>query len=102
MSRAPSPAATTMEPAARPMPSSTTSRISRARRSASTEEEYSAMTAIPSKRQAAFRRDYRERVSPWYSGIGHVALIYGIGIAALGYYIPHIHRPTALEWLIVP
>jgi hypothetical protein len=34
--------------------------------------------------------------------MGHVALIYGIGVAALCYYIPHIHRPTLLEWLIVP
>jgi len=29
-------------------------------------------------------------------------LIYGIGSAALWYYIRHIHQPTALEWLIVP
>ena len=60
------------------------------------------MTASLSKRQAAFRADYRQRVSPWYSGMGHVALIYGIGVAALCYYISHIHRPTLLEWLIVP
>ena len=33
-----------------------------------------------SKRQAAFRADYRQRISPWYSGVGHVALIYAIGI----------------------
>ena len=53
-------------------------------------------------RQAAFRADYRTRISPWYSGVGHVALIYAIGIAALWYCIPHIHRPTLGEWLIVP
>jgi hypothetical protein len=29
-----------------------------------------------SKRQAAFRADYRERISPWYHGWAHVALIY--------------------------
>jgi sterol desaturase/sphingolipid hydroxylase (fatty acid hydroxylase superfamily) len=55
-----------------------------------------------SKRQAAFRADYRQRISPWYSGVGHVVLIYAIGIAALCYYIPHIHQPTVTEWLIVP
>jgi len=55
-----------------------------------------------SKRQAAFRADYRQRISPWYSGLGHVALIYAIGIAALWYYIPHIHQPTLADWMIVP
>ena len=54
------------------------------------------------KRQEAFRADYRPRVSPWYSGWLHVAVIYAIGGIALAYYIPHIHRPTALEWLVVP
>jgi hypothetical protein len=54
------------------------------------------------KRQAAFRADYRPRISPWYSGRLHVAVIYAIGIAALWYFIPHIHNPTPLEWLVVP
>jgi hypothetical protein len=54
------------------------------------------------KRQEAFRADYRPRVSPWYSGWLHVAVIYAIGGLALAYYIPHIHRPSLLEWSIVP
>ena len=54
------------------------------------------------RRQAAFREDYRRRISPWYSGLGHVLLIYGIGFAAIWYYVEHIHSPTLLEWLIVP
>lgn len=53
-------------------------------------------------RQAAFRADYRPRISPWYNGWLHVAVIYTIGIAALWYYIPHIHNPTWVEWSIVP
>ena len=31
------------------------------------------------KRQEAFRADYRPRISPWYSGWLHVAVIYAIG-----------------------
>jgi hypothetical protein len=54
------------------------------------------------KRQAAFRADYRPRVSPWYSGWLHVAVIYAIGGVALAYYIPHIHAPSWVEWSIVP
>ena len=54
------------------------------------------------KRQAEFRADYRPRISPWYSGVLHVIVIYAIGIAALAYFIPHIHDPTWLEWLVVP
>lgn len=53
-------------------------------------------------RQEAFRADYRPRISPWYSGVLHVAVICAIGIAALWYFIRHIHSPTALEWLVVP
>jgi len=54
------------------------------------------------KRQAAFRDDYRQRVSPWYSGVGHVLLIAGIGLAAIWYFARHIHQPAPLDWLIVP
>jgi hypothetical protein len=55
-----------------------------------------------SKRQAEFRAAYRPRISPWYSGLLHVAVIYAIGGAALAYCIPHIHRPSAAQWLVVP
>jgi len=55
-----------------------------------------------SKRQAAFRADYRSKISPWYSGIGHIGVVYAIGIAALAYCIPRIHALSALEWAVVP
>jgi hypothetical protein len=55
-----------------------------------------------SQRQADFRADYRRKISPWYSGIGHVAVVYAIGLAGFAYFIPHIHNPTALEFLVVP
>ncbi len=54
------------------------------------------------ERQAAFRAFYRPRISPWYSGVLHVAVIYAIGVAAWCYIIPHIHRPNWIEWLVVP
>jgi Fatty acid hydroxylase superfamily len=54
------------------------------------------------KRQAEFRAEYRPRISPWYSGLLHVLVIYAIGAAALAYCIPHIHRPSWAEWLVVP
>ena len=55
-----------------------------------------------STRQAEFRADYRPRISPWYSGALHVVVIYAIGIAALIYFIRHIHDPSWSEWLVVP
>src|SRR5437762_43743 len=55
-----------------------------------------------SKRQVEFRADYRPRISPWYSGLLHVAVIYAIGFAALAYCIPRIHSPTWAQWLVVP
>lgn len=54
------------------------------------------------RRQAAFRADYRERISPWYRGWAHVALIYAIGGATVWYAVRHIDRPRAAEWLVVP
>jgi len=54
------------------------------------------------QRQAEFRADYRRKISPWYSGIGHVAVVYAIGIAAFAYLVPRIHNPTPLEWAVVP
>ncbi|HEX5452248.1 MAG TPA: hypothetical protein VFX06_00515 [Stellaceae bacterium] len=53
-------------------------------------------------RQEAFRAEYRPRISPWYSGWLHVAVIYAIGGAALAWFIPHIHDPAWSDWLIVP
>ena len=55
-----------------------------------------------SKRQAEFRAEYRPRISPWYSGVLHVVVIYAIGFAALAYCIPRIHQPSWAEWLVLP
>jgi hypothetical protein len=53
-------------------------------------------------RQAAFRDDYRERISPWYHGWTHVALIYALGGATIWYAGSHVQRPGWVEWLVVP
>ena len=54
------------------------------------------------RRQEAFRADYRTRISPWYSGLLHVFVVYAIGAAALAYAIPRIHNPSWLEWPVGP
>jgi len=54
------------------------------------------------QRQAAFRADYRVRISPWYSGLAHVLVIAAIGLATIWYCAQHIHGPSAAEWLVVP
>jgi hypothetical protein len=53
-------------------------------------------------RQAAFRADYRTRISPWYSGLGHVLVIAALGLATIWYCARNVHQPTLLEWLVVP
>ncbi len=54
------------------------------------------------KRQAAFRDDYRTKIAPLYNGPLHVAVIYAIGFAAIWYFARHIHDTTWTDWLIVP
>ena len=60
------------------------------------------MSATMPKRQAAFREDFRNRISKLYSGPGHVFMIYAIGIAAIFYCVRQIQDPAWFEWLIVP
>jgi hypothetical protein len=55
-----------------------------------------------SKRQAAFRADYRERIAPLYSGPLHVAMIYAIGLSGIWYFAHQVRQPTWTDWLIVP
>src|ERR1051326_4159925 len=54
------------------------------------------------ERQAAFRADYRTRISPWYSGLAHVLVIALLGLATIWYCARNIHQPTAIELLVVP
>lgn len=54
------------------------------------------------ERQRLYRQVYRERIASWYNGWLHVAVIYGIGLAAMYVYISHIENVRWWEWLTVP
>src|ERR1700742_2976811 len=55
-----------------------------------------------SDRQRKYRQTYRERVTGWYNGWLHIALIYTIGFTELYIYTANLKSVTALEWLTVP
>ena len=68
-------------------------------------------TAIPaaalrrerlSRRQQAFRAEFRDKIGRLYHGWAHVALIYAIGGAAIWYCARQIAAPIWYEWLVVP
>src|ERR1044071_6202478 len=53
-------------------------------------------------RQEAFRADYRPRISPYYLGWMHVALIFSLGGSAIWVCARQISAPAWYEWLVVP
>lgn len=55
-----------------------------------------------SKRQEAFRADYRTKISRWYSGPGHVVMIYAIGLAGIFYFVRQLDAVAWYEWLTIP
>lgn len=55
-----------------------------------------------SRRQQAFREDFRSKIGRLYHGWAHVALIYAIGGAAIWYAARQIASPAWYEWLVVP
>ena len=55
-----------------------------------------------SRRQAAFREDFRARIAPLYFGWAHVALIYALGIAAIWYCARQVTAPAWYEFLVIP
>ncbi len=55
-----------------------------------------------SRRQAAFREDFRARIAPAYAGWVHVALIYALGGAAIFYSVRQISHPAWYEFLVIP
>jgi len=57
---------------------------------------------IMSRRQAAFRADFRSRIAPAYRGWLHVALIYALGAAAIWYSARQIAHPAWYEFLVIP
>jgi len=53
-----------------------------------------------SERQREFRARYKERISPFYNGIVHVAVMFAVGVTALWYCSSQLVAPT-WEWLVV-
>jgi hypothetical protein len=53
-----------------------------------------------SERQRQFREKYRSEISPLYNGLVHVAVMFGVGIAAAWYCVSQLTHPT-WEWLLV-
>ena len=55
-----------------------------------------------SRRQLAFREEFRARIGRLYHGWAHVALIYVLGGAMIWYCARQIASPAWYEWLVVP
>ncbi len=55
-----------------------------------------------SRRQQAFRADFRTKIAAAYSGPVHVALIAAIGLATIFYCVRQIGHPAWYEWLVIP
>src|SRR4051794_35951145 len=52
-----------------------------------------------SERQRRFRENYRSKISPFYNGLVHITVMYGVGIGAAWYCLRHLQDPT-WEWLL--
>jgi hypothetical protein len=53
------------------------------------------------ERQRKFRQQYRDGISPWYSGFVHIAVMYAVGIAGIAYCAGRLQNP-GWEWLVLP
>ncbi|MBW4091263.1 MAG: fatty acid hydroxylase family protein [Proteobacteria bacterium] len=60
------------------------------------------MSAAISRRQAAFRADFRARIARAYSGWAHVALIFAIGAGAIFVAARQIAHPAWYDFLVIP
>jgi hypothetical protein len=53
-----------------------------------------------SEKQRVFRERYQARIEPWYNGLVHISVMYGVGFALL-YYCSQRLSQVNLEWLMV-
>ena len=53
-----------------------------------------------SERQRRFREQYRSNISPMYSGLLHVGVIYAVGLAAIGWAVLRLEN-VGWEWLVI-
>jgi hypothetical protein len=52
------------------------------------------------ERQRKFREQYVANISPWYSGLLHVAVTFGVGIAAIAWCVSRM-QDARWEWLLI-
>jgi hypothetical protein len=52
------------------------------------------------ERQRRFREQYLAQVSPWYNGLVHILVTYGVGIAAIAWCVSRMQGAT-WEWLVL-
>lgn len=52
------------------------------------------------ERQRKFREQYVANIASWYNGLVHIAVTYGVGIAAIGWCVSRMHD-ARLEWLVM-
>ena len=52
------------------------------------------------ERQRRFREQYRAAISRWYSGLLHIGVMYGAGIAAIWYCVSQLQN-ARWEWLLL-
>ena len=52
------------------------------------------------ERQRKFREQYKSDIGPWYNGLVHIAVMYGVGIGAILWSLGRISGAT-WEWLVV-
>jgi hypothetical protein len=52
------------------------------------------------EKQRSFRERYRARIEPWYNGLVHILVIYGVGLAILYFCGKQLHQ-VAVEWLLI-
>ena len=57
-------------------------------------------SAMMTERQRKFREAYKADISPLYSGLLHITVMYGVGIAAIAYCLTQIQGAT-WEWLLI-
>lgn len=54
------------------------------------------------ERQRTFREQYRADISPLYNGLLHIAVIYGVGVAAIWYSVQQLRAPGWEWWIALP
>ncbi|MFX8766629.1 hypothetical protein ABTM49_20935, partial [Acinetobacter baumannii] len=57
-------------------------------------------SAMMTERQRQFREQYKAAISPWYNGLVHIAVMYGVGIFAIWWSVGRLKDAT-WEWLLM-